>query len=179
MSEPVATSPSPAAAPPAPAAPASRRRWLGRLELGVLTALGVAATLIMFANSLLRYLLGTSLIWSEEVIRLLFVWAMFIAITTAFWRNEHIGFDNLAKKNRWLGAISGAVSAVCLMVVGGILAFYGFRYTVMTGGVPLPATNLPTGLFMWPGVAAGAIWAVLGAVRLGQLLRRPTSRGTP
>jgi TRAP-type C4-dicarboxylate transport system permease small subunit len=163
MSEPAVSSPPAGAGPP----PASRR-WLGRVELAVLTTLGVAATVIMFANAVLRYLFGASLVWSEEIIRLLFVWAMFIAITTSFWRNEHIGFDNLAKQGGWLGALSRAVSASCLLAVGGILAFYGFRYTVMTGDVPLPATNLPTALFMWPGVAAGAIWALMGAVRLVQ-----------
>jgi TRAP-type C4-dicarboxylate transport system permease small subunit len=132
----------------------------------VLTALGVAATLIMFGNAVLRYAAGSSLVWSEEIIRLLFVWAMFIAITAAFWRNEHIGFDNLAKKGGRVGAASAAVSAACLLAVGAILAFYGFRYTVMTGDVPLPATNLPTALFMWPGVIAGGVWALMGAVRL-------------
>jgi TRAP-type C4-dicarboxylate transport system permease small subunit len=166
-------------APPAAPPPAAPTRWLGRIELGVLTVLGVAATLIMFVNAVLRYLLGTTMIWSEEVIRLLFVWAMFIAITTAFWRNEHIGFDNLAKKGGWMGKVSGLISAACLMAVGGILAYYGFRYTSMTGDVALPATNLPTALFMWPGVLAGAIWAVLGAIRLVQHLVRPVQRRAP
>jgi TRAP-type C4-dicarboxylate transport system permease small subunit len=160
--------PSPAGPPPPAGTSPGPGRWLGRFELAALTVLGVAATLIMFANAVLRYVFGTTLIWSEEVIRLLFVWAMFIAITTAFWRNEHIGFDNLARKGGWLGAVSRAVSAACLLAVGGVLAVYGFRYTILTGGVPLPATNLPTALFMWPGVAAGAIWALMGGVRLAQ-----------
>jgi TRAP-type C4-dicarboxylate transport system permease small subunit len=164
MSEPAV---SPPAVPPPPAGPPTGPgRWLGRLERTVLTALGVAATLIMFGNAVLRYLLGTTMVWSEEVIRLLFVWAMFIAISTAFWRNEHIGFDALAKKGGWVGAASRAVSALCLLAVGAVLAVHGFRYAVMTGGVPLPATNLPTALFMWPAVVAGAAWAVMGAWRL-------------
>ena len=142
----------------------------------MLTALGVAATLIMFGNAVLRYLAGTTMVWSEEVIRLLFVWAMFIAITTAFWRNEHIGFDALAKKGGWLSGLSRAVSAFCLMAVGAILAFYGARYAAMTGDVPLPATNLPTALFMWPGVIAGAVWALMGAIRLVQLALGPAGR---
>ena len=56
--------------------------------------------------------------------------------------------------------------AASLAAVGGILAVYGFRYNAMTGSVPLPATNLPTALFMWPGIVAGAVWAVLGLYRL-------------
>jgi TRAP-type C4-dicarboxylate transport system permease small subunit len=179
MTDPAATPPPAGAVPAKPAGAAGPFRWLGRLELTVLTILGVAATLIMFSNAVLRYLLGSSLIWSEEAIRILFVWSMFIAITAAFFRNEHIGFDNLVKKGGALGAASHAISALCLLAVGGILAVYGFRYTVMTGSVPLPATNLPTSLFMWPGVAAGAVWAVLGAARLWALAGRLVKGRTP
>ena len=77
---------------------APRAPLVRRIEIAVLTVLGVAATLLMFGNSIMRYIFGTSLVWAEEVIRLMFVWSMFIAVTTAFFRNEHIGFDNLAKK---------------------------------------------------------------------------------
>jgi TRAP-type C4-dicarboxylate transport system permease small subunit len=146
---------------PAPRAPLSRR-----IEIAVLTVFGVAATLLMFGNAVMRYLLGSSLVWAEEVIRLMFVWSMFIAVTTAFFRNEHIGFDNLAKKTGPLNFAYRVVYASSLAAVGGILACYGFRYNAMTGSVPLPATNLPTALFMWPGILAGAAWAGLGLYRL-------------
>ena len=142
----------------------------GRVEMAILTVLGVAATAIMFGNAVLRYLFGGSLIWGEEVIRLLFVWAMFVAITAAFFRNEHIGFDNLAKMSGALNLLYRAVYALCLAVVGGILAFYGFRFNAMTGSVPLAATNLPTSLFMWPGIASGAVWALLGGYRLARMV---------
>jgi TRAP-type C4-dicarboxylate transport system permease small subunit len=120
----------------------------------------------MFGNAVSRYIFHYSFVWAEEVIRILFVWVMFIAITAAFIRNEHIGFDNLAKKSGPLNVIYRAAYAICLLAVGGILAFYGFRYNVMTGSVPLAATNLPTAIFNWPGIIAGAVWAILGAWRL-------------
>jgi TRAP-type C4-dicarboxylate transport system permease small subunit len=150
-----------------------------RFELAVLTILGLAATVIMFANAVLRYFLGSSLIWSEEVIRLLFVWAMFIAITSAFFRNEHIGFGNLVKKGRVLPLVHRAVYALCLLGVGAILAFHGYRYNAMTGAVRLAATNLPTSLFMWPGIVAGAVWALLGLYRLAQLAMGELRGRTP
>jgi len=145
---------------------APREGLARRVEITVLAILGVASTLLMFGNSVARYLFGRTLVWAEEVIRLMFVWSMFIAVTTAFFRNEHIGFDNLAKRPGPLNFVYRVVYAACLAAVGGILAFFGFRYNAMTGAVPLPATNLPTALFMWPGILAGATWAVLGAYRL-------------
>lgn len=39
----------------------------------------------------------------------------------------------------------------------------------MTGDVPLPATNLPTSLFMWPGVIAGAAWVLIGLRQLASV----------
>jgi TRAP-type C4-dicarboxylate transport system permease small subunit len=153
--------------------PASLAR---KIELAVLTALGLAATLIMFGNAVLRYLLGSSLIWAEEVIRIVFVWAMFVAITGAFFRNEHIGFDNLIKKGGVPQLVHRVVYALCLLGVGAILAFEGYRYNAMTGDVPLAATDLPTALFMWPGIASGAVWAVLGLYRLARLAMEPFGR---
>ncbi len=152
---------------------------LRRAELAVLTVLGVAATLLMFGNAVLRYVFGESIIWAEEVIRILFVWGMFIAITASFFRNEHIGFDALAKRKGALNLLYRVVYALCLVVVGGLLAYYGFGYTRMTGDVPLPATNLPTSLLMWPGVLAGVVWTLLGIYRLATLGRRPAAEQAP
>jgi TRAP-type C4-dicarboxylate transport system permease small subunit len=137
-----------------------------QIEIGVYTVLGVAMTLLMFSNAIMRYVFDSSIVWSEEIIRMLFVLAMFVAITGGFIRNEHIGFDNFSKIPGVSRMIYRIVSSLCLLIVGGLLMFYGGRFALMTGDVPLPATNLPTGLFMWPGVIAGAVWAIIGAWKI-------------
>ncbi|MDR0577416.1 MAG: TRAP transporter small permease subunit [Candidatus Accumulibacter sp.] len=141
-----------------------------RLEVAVYSVLGVAMTLLMFGNSVMRYVFGSSIVWSEEIIRLFFVLAMFIAITGGFIRNEHIGFDSLSRIPGAFNTIHRVATGLCLIVVGGMLAFYGGRFTLMTGDVPLPATNLSTSLFMWPGVVAGAVWVAIGAWHLVTIL---------
>lgn len=143
----------------------------------ILTAFGVAATLLMFGNAAGRYILGRGMVWAEEVIRMLFVWAMFFAISAAFVRNDHIGFDGLTKKGGKLGLISRLISSICLFGVGATLAWFGFRYNGFTGKVPLPATNLPSSLFMWPGILAGAFWAALGAYRVLAAIVKHEKRG--
>lgn len=137
-----------------------------RIEVAIYTVLGVAMTLLMFSNSVMRYVFDSSIVWSEEIIRMFFVLTMFIAITGGFIRNEHIGFDNFAKIPGVFNMIYRVVTGLCLIIVGGLLAYYGALFTLMTGDVPLPATNLPTGLFMWPGVIAGAAWVVIGAWKI-------------
>ena len=71
-----------------------------KIERAVLVILGVGMTVIMFINACGRYLLGSTLLWAEETVRICFVWAMFIAITDLFVTGEHIGFDVIAMKNR-------------------------------------------------------------------------------
>jgi TRAP-type C4-dicarboxylate transport system permease small subunit len=150
-----------------------------RLEVALYTVLGVVMTLLMFSNSVMRYVFGTSIVWSEEIIRMLFVLAMFIAITGGFIRNEHIGFDSLAKIPGAFNVAYRVVAGLCLIVVGGMLAFYGGRFTLMTGDVPLPATNLSTSLFMWPGVIAGGVWVAIGAWQLAAVVAgRSTEKRT-
>lgn len=137
-------------------------RIIEKIEKILLVVLGVSATLLMFVNALSRYLLSITIVWAEEVIRVLFVWAMFIAITSSFIRGEHIGFDGLAKKNKVFHFISDFSYGIFLMLTGFLLAFFGYKYAAITGSVPLPATNLPTSIFMWPGIIAGAVWFGFG-----------------
>lgn len=143
-----------------------------RIEMAVYVVLGIAMTVLMFSNAVMRYVFDSSIVWSEEIIRVMFVLAMFIAITGGFIRNEHIGFDSLAKIPGACNFIYKVVTGVCLIVVGGLLAYEGGRFTLMTGDVPLPATNLPTSLFMWPGVIAGGVWVVIGLVKIVAIFMR-------
>lgn len=143
----------------------------GHLESAVLSLFAVSATLIMSSNAASRYLLRTTFYWAEESIRLIFVWSMFFAITTAFVRNQHIGFSALVERHPVLQEASRLLYAVTLGVVGAIVTYYGYRYMTLTGSVRLAGTELPSGLLLLPGVISGAVWAVLGAVRTVLVLR--------
>jgi TRAP-type C4-dicarboxylate transport system permease small subunit len=149
------------------------RLSLGKLEMGVLSILGISITLIMFGNAASRYLLNKTFVWAEEIIRIIFVWSMFIAVTTSFLRNDHIGFDGIAKKKGLPNRIYKVMYALCLVAVGGILSFYGFKYTMLTGSVPLAGTSLPAAILMWPGILAGAVWVGLGIYKFALIFSNP------
>lgn len=139
---------------------------LHKLELGVLTIMGVAATLIMFFNAVLRYAFDSSLMWGEEAIRILFVASMFLAITMSFARDEHVGFDALMQTTRLGRLVRSLGCALSLIVVGAITAYYGYAYNTLVGDTPLPGTDLPTAVFLVPGVIAGVVWVLIGIARL-------------
>lgn len=139
--------------------------WIRRSRTMILVVLGVSATVIMFANAVGRYVFNTSFVWAEELIRILFVWGMFIAITDSFINNEHIGFRNFAELNAMTRFVADLIYSVSLTIVGGVLAYYGWKYNAMTGDVPLSGTNLPAAVLMLPGIIAGIVWCIFGAVR--------------
>jgi TRAP-type C4-dicarboxylate transport system permease small subunit len=136
----------------------------------ILVVLGVSATVIMFANAVGRYVFNTSFVWAEELIRILFVWGMFIAITDSFINNEHIGFRNFAELNAITRFVADLIYSVSLTIVGGVLSYYGWKYNAMTGDVPLSGTNLPAAVLMLPGIVAGAVWCLFGAIRTVRIL---------
>lgn len=139
---------------------------LDKTKIGILVILGLGATGIMFINAVSRYVFNYSFVWAEEIIRILFVWSMFIAITDSFIRNEHIGFTTISGMNSFTRSFARILNNLCLLIVGGLLAFFGAKYDGMTGEVPLPGTDLPTSVLMWPGIAAGAVWTIVGGGRL-------------
>ena len=145
-------------------------KYVKTIELVVLTFLGITATLVMVSNAFGRYVLGISITWAEEIVRILFVWSVFMAITHGFLKNEHIGFKNLSTLTPITKYLSNLLYAISLVFVGGALSYYGWKYNSMTGSVPLPGTNFPTAVFMLPGIFAGFIWFFIGFLRLIALL---------
>ena len=116
-----------------------------KIERAVLVILGVGMTVIMFINACGRYLLGSTLLWAEETVRICFVWAMFIAITDLFVTGEHIGFDVIAMKNRLTKIIACVGTNLVLIFLGVNLVFFGMEIIHTTGRVPLPATKETSG----------------------------------
>lgn len=70
------------------------------------TALSTASfTLLIFVTVLSRYVFNFSILFSQEVSKLLFIWACFLAATITYKRKAHIRFefiDNLLKQRSLL-----------------------------------------------------------------------------
>jgi len=97
-------------------------RWA---VIAVLTAMVV----IVFANVCMRYLLGTSVIWSEEVARHLMIWLTFLGSGLALRSGAQIGIDVLqdalpARQARWLRALL----VLGMLVLFVLLAWFGVDY---------------------------------------------------
>jgi TRAP-type C4-dicarboxylate transport system permease small subunit len=95
---------------------------------------------IMILQVLYRYGLNSSLIWAEEICRYLLIWASFLACGIAYARGEIAAIlliDRLLPRRAAL--LVSFVRNVLVLVLLGVLAYYGWRYAVLSGSQPVPA----------------------------------------
>lgn len=98
----------------------------------LLITIGFAvATLLLFANVVLRYLFHTGLPWVLEAVQYLFAWVVLVGAAYGFHVGAHLGIDLLVQKfsprNQRLFALFGL--AVCLAFAG-IVFYYSVIYTI-------------------------------------------------
>jgi TRAP-type C4-dicarboxylate transport system permease small subunit len=103
-------------------------------------------TSVTFAQVCSRYLLGFSIVWSEELCRYLFVWSIFIAVPSLLLHSSMTSFDMLF--NKFAGGPAGRFMRIAIAV--GEFIFLGLLYW---GGYPFMmrqmgqvATSLPVSM---------------------------------
>jgi TRAP-type C4-dicarboxylate transport system permease small subunit len=101
-------------------------RWL-------LIALLTAMVVVVFANVCMRYLLGASVIWSEEVSRHLMIWLTFVGSGLALRTGAQIGIDSLQDALPPPAARALRVLlALGMLALFVLLAWYGVDYALRT-----------------------------------------------
>jgi len=101
-------------------------RWL-------LIVLLAAMVVVVFANVCMRYLLGASVIWSEEVARHLMIWLTFAGSGLALRTGAQIGIDTLQD-----ALPAPAARVLRMLLVAGMLllfvalAWHGIDYALRT-----------------------------------------------
>ena len=149
-------------------------RALDGVDRGVRWAIiaGSAAMIaIVSAQVALRYLFNTSLDWSEEVSRLLFVWCMFLAIPLGIREGAHVGIELLVAHipegaRAVLAKLCAAVAAAMMLVV----VWQTIKVGEVTWDELMQSLNISSGWFMVP-VAISAAHSFLHLVQL--LWREP------
>lgn len=97
--------------------------WLDRGSYyAILLAMGLM-TVLVCAQVVARYLLGTSIDSADELSRLCFVWAIFLAIPHGIKSGIHVGIDALvshlpAGAQRRLAQLMAALGVVLMVILG-------------------------------------------------------------
>ncbi len=141
-------------------------RWL-------LIVLLAAMVVIVFANVVLRYALGTSLVWSEEVARHLMIWMTFAGSGLALRSGAQLGIDTLQDALPPAAARTLRIAlAVGMLLLFVLLAWYGMDYAWRTRFQTSAALGISM-IYVYIGMPVGC---VLMAIHLVLVLRRYVDR---
>jgi TRAP-type transport system small permease protein len=101
-------------------------RWL-------LIVLLASMVVIVFANVVMRYVIGTSVIWSEEVARHLMIWMTFVGSGMALRTGAQLGIDSLQGVLPERGArMLRLALALGMLLLFVLLAWHGVDYALRT-----------------------------------------------
>ena len=112
-------------------------RWL-------LILLLVAMACIVFANVVLRYTTGDSIVWAEEVARHLMIWVTFLGAGLVLRFGGHVAIDNLhqavsTRAARWLRTVVAVgIGIFCLVMI-----YFSILYVWATRFQTTAATDIP------------------------------------
>ena len=117
---------------------------VARLERGATVALLAVTVALVILQVFFRYVLNSSLSWSEEAARYLFIWSAVLGFSSSVHAGRLFSFDMVARR---LDARGRAVCAVLF-----VIAAAGFLWALVVSGGALvagtvtqssPAMNLP------------------------------------
>ena len=100
--------------------------------------------LIVAVQVFCRYVLNSSLFWSEELARYMLVWLSFLGATVAYYRNLHPGVDTVtsrlsASKQR----ISRLLVHIITMALGIVMLISGTQFAWFIRMQVSPALSMP------------------------------------
>jgi TRAP-type C4-dicarboxylate transport system permease small subunit len=142
-------------------------RWL-------LILLLASMVVIVFANVVMRYVIGTSVIWSEEAARHLMIWMTFVGSGLALRTGAQLGIDSLQgvlpERGARLLRLALALGMLLLFV---LLAWHGVDYALRTRFQTSAALGVSM-MYVYIGMPVGC---ALMAAHLLLILRRYVAGG--
>lgn len=127
--------------------PTGFAKIIDTIEQNIIATLLGLMTLVTFANVVLRYGFGDSLLWGLEVTLILFAWLVLFGISYGFKISAHLGVD--AVLNIVGSPVRRAMvllSALCCIAYGGLMMKGAWDYWAPFGGFEKTTGRvLPTG----------------------------------
>ena len=128
------------------------------------------------ANIVLRNIFNYSWLFSQALLKITFVWMVFIGVAVMDFRTEHLKMDFLSNKfSKKMTTIVDWATMVIKFIVLGIMIVYGFKVTKLRMSIPFPTyKKLGTG-WMYLSIPVSAILMVIFSVdHIGRLVKTGT-----
>lgn len=106
--------------------------WISKyLEESLLFLFSVTMVVVTFLQVFMRYVVGSSLSWSEELSRYCFIWLVFIAISYGVKHQKHIKMDILLSIFKEKGnLVFGILANILFLIFGLFILVYGIDISV-------------------------------------------------
>ncbi len=146
-------------------------RWLTRaLDAAVIALAGLLFVLLNYAV-FTRFILNSSVSWSEELPAHVLAVLTFIGAALLTRTNEHLGFDAVLRvMPPGLKRVVSGVNLLLMAGFGALLAWYGGIAAMSFGARQLISVDLPMALFRGAMPLGGALIALISLVRLAALI---------
>ena len=103
----------------------------------VLSVVLLGMVAILMAHIFCRYILNSSLTWSEELLKILLVWFGMLSVSLLAIRREHMP--------KRVAAVLSKVTQIITVLVCLVVIYVGANYVMEAGYRPTPALGLPYG----------------------------------
>lgn len=126
------------------------------------------------ANIVLRNIFNYSWLFSQALLKITFVWMVFLGVAVMDFRTEHLKMDFLSNKfSKKMTTVVDWATMIIKFVILGILIVYGFKVTKLRMSIPFPTyKKLGTG-WMYLSIPVSAILMVLFSVdHIGRLITK-------
>ncbi|OLO27885.1 TRAP transporter small permease protein [Alkalihalophilus pseudofirmus] len=102
-------------------------KWLDEyVEEYILVVLSILTVIIVFTQVFMRYVLGASLTWSEEIARYLFIWMIYVGVSYGVKKGKHLGVDAFPMMFEKKGKlIIDMIVSVAFFIFAVVIAIYG------------------------------------------------------
>lgn len=136
----------------------------------------VGFVVLAFAQVFCRFVLNSSLTWSEEVCRYLFVQMVFLGAGVCILEKKHASVDIIvnAVPKKIRKYYQAALDSI-VVITGVLLTFFGYRFAVGAVGQTSPALKIPF-QYVYAGIVLGGIVFTVDALR--NLYTTLTNRST-
>lgn len=134
----------------------------------VATTLSLSAVILLTGiNVLLRYIFSSPIAWTTEIALGLFIWFVFIGVSSAMKRDGHIGVDFFVKKlPKNLQVVSNFLRVAAIyFVLLYVFIYLGLKLTFMSSGKLTPILGISY-LFINIAVPIGGFFAAIHFTRL-------------
>lgn len=118
-------------------------KWMDQMMMAVLKSITILCfillTVLITASIVFRFIPVASLLWSEEIITLLFAYLVFYGAAALWISREHIcvgdWFERRALKNERGKHIYRLILEMLVFIFTGVFVYYSFQLTVSTEAV--------------------------------------------